>query len=341
MSFPIIARRLLSAQLKAFGFLSSHFKRRGGESVILMYHRVIPKNKAMAGLQAGMYVEPETFDRHILYLREHFEIIPLSGLLPALSGGNKITNKPFCVLTFDDGWADFYEYAFPIIRKYAVPATVFLPTDYIGTGRCFWTDRLSEMIYERCSRQQESNTIAPDNTLTRKLASLQGSRERQLESAIQILKSLRNEEIEHILSELAAIWAVNGPALARTFLSWEEVLEMAGSGVVSFGSHSASHRILTTLSGGEVLEELISSKERLLAADVVNDAFIPFCYPNGDYNENIAKMVRDAGYSLAVTTRSGWNGRESDMFALNRIGLHEDMTSTAAMLGCRIARIFS
>jgi len=81
------------------------------------------------------------------------------------------------------------------------------------------------------------------------------------------------------------------------------------------------------------------SRERLIAEQAVNSSFIPFCYPNGNYNQKIAKMVKDAGYSLAVTTKKGWNTAVSDPFELKRVSIHQDMTATEAMLGCRITGI--
>ena len=90
----------------------------------------------------------------------------------------------------------------------------------------------------------------------------------------------------------------------------------------------------------EIIDELIKSRDKLIAEHIVDTLFIPFCYPHGNYNENIAGMVKEAGYSLAVSTKNGWNNAEPDLFTLRRIGIHQDMTSTKAMFGCRIAGIY-
>lgn len=90
----------------------------------------------------------------------------------------------------------------------------------------------------------------------------------------------------------------------------------------------------------EIRDELANSRKRLISEKAVDPVFIPFSYPNGNYTDRIAKMVRDAGYDLAVTTENGWNHNRSDLFALKRISIHQDMTSTEAMLGCRILGIF-
>lgn len=115
---------------------------------------------------------------------------------------------------------------------------------------------------------------------------------------------------------------------------------MKASGLITFGSHTASHRILKQLKDEEILDELLRSKERLIAEEVVDPSSIPFSYPNGNYNEKIVRMVKEAGYSLAVTTESGWNHPGGNPFLLKRTTIHQDMSSTKAMFGCRIVDIF-
>ena len=115
---------------------------------------------------------------------------------------------------------------------------------------------------------------------------------------------------------------------------------MGRSGLVTFGSHTVNHLILTTLTEQEVGRELDESRERLLREGVVGSEFIPFCYPNGNYTARITEMVREAGYSMAVTTKKGWNGIGCDPYALRRVGIHQDISSTEALFGCRVTGIF-
>lgn len=288
-----------------------------------------------------MYVEPGTFEDHIRFLRDRFRIAPLSEIPGVLGKRSALTgNRPLCVLTFDDGWYDFYEFAYPVLKAYKAPATVFLPTAFIGTGKWFWTDRLMHILLQLKHRRL---TARPDRVsshqLVRRLESMDDFREPAIEKAICQLKTRRNDEIEAVCSELAERWDLEPPPPVRAFLSWEEVGEMAGSGLVSFGSHTATHRILTTLTDDEIKEELIHSRETLISRNAAERSFMPFCYPNGNHTPEIADMVREAGYHLAVTTGSGWNHPGSDLFTLRRIAIHQDMTSTEAMFGCRIANI--
>jgi hypothetical protein len=214
-----------------------------------------------------------------------------------------------------------------------------LPTDFIGTDRWFWSDRLSRMIVRRDQRTDTKGkaTALSKHPVVRRLEELHGSKETQVEAAIEMLKDYPNGEIEEVIAEVSKRWNLDQNPSGRAFVSWGEVKEMADSGLVSFGSHTATHRILTHLPPEEVQDEVGRSMEKLKEMKAVSPSFIPFCYPNGNYTVDIAMVVREVGCDLGVTTRHGWNDSNSDLFELKRIGVHQDMTLTKAMYGCRIA----
>ena len=247
MKKSIRLKSVLASLLHYFGILRWRLNRYSkNEFVILMYHRIIPWKSAGANTQAGMYVEPETFDLHIKILKKYLEIVPLAAIV--FSGGiNKLGlgKRCACVLTFDDGWRDFHQCAFPVLRSHQVPATVFLPTDFIGTDQWFWTDRLGFLLLHSESRSKRPEPSS--NPLLNRLQSLKGPFEIRLERSINLLKKLRNEEIEEVLATMAAAQGIEPKPGGRAFLDWKEVEELANSGLVTFGSHTAGHRILTTL----------------------------------------------------------------------------------------------
>lgn len=338
MKISIRIKKLISNVVHSLG-VDKRVQRRANNSTIsvLMYHRVIPVDEANRTVQAGMYVTPETFDNHMEYLKEAFSVEPMTVLLRN-HRPHDIPEKPLCVITFDDGWQDIYKNAFPVLKKYNAPATVFLPTDFIGTSRWFWTDRLAHLFIQHGQSEVSARTReCSAHALVNKLEDLQGSVESRTEEAIAMLKACHSEQIESVLSELSTRWAAEPVPQGRAFLSWDEVREMRSSGLVTFGSHTASHRILTMLTEEEVREELVRSRERLVKEHAADASFIPFCYPNGNYNDNTVRCVEETGYDLAVTTERGWNLPGPDQFTLKRIGLHQDITSSAAMLRCRIA----
>jgi len=308
-----------------------------------MFHRIIHKKEPNILLQGGMYVDMNTFKKQVLYLRNRFTIISLDKVLNIFDMTSKnAVNKPYCIFTFDDGWKDFYENAYPILLSYNIHATVFLPTDYIGTNKQFWTDKLAYIL---CKTERDESAFIGlrYKNIIKDIGNLRGSVEAKLESAVKMLKSLPMENIEQILDEIAKKLKLKSETDTNSFLSWEEVKEMYNSGIVSFGSHTKSHRILTTISEKVIQDELVQSREKLIEEGVVSPSFIPFTYPNGNYTDKIAEMVKEAGYDLALTTESGWNhmtDNKNELFQLKRIGIHQDMSSTNAMLACRIYGIY-
>lgn len=92
-----------------------------------------------------MYVIRETFESHLKALQKNFKVISLSELQTYVNSA-KCINKPLCILTFDDGRRDFYENAYPKLKRYGIPATVFLSTQFIDTDRIFWSDRFAYLL---------------------------------------------------------------------------------------------------------------------------------------------------------------------------------------------------
>lgn len=312
---------------------------------VLMYHRILNKNKYKHILHDGMYVDPETFKLHVKYLNDNFTIVTLENILRSKGRNNDHLNeKPFCVLTFDDGWKDFYENAYPILKTFNVPATVFLPTGFIGTNKCLWTEYLSKIIAEIDYRQSNRvKSYDSNNKYINIIGNTEGDIYSKIDKAENMFKLLPNEEIDHILNSIAEELGLTYGSPERSFLSWEEANEMHRSGVVYYGSHTKNHRILTTVSEDVIREELTQSKDILIDKGLVSSSFVPFAYPNGNYTDRIAEIVEEAGYSLAVTTKSGWNNladEGNNLFRLKRIGIHQDITSTNAMLACRIYGIY-
>jgi peptidoglycan/xylan/chitin deacetylase (PgdA/CDA1 family) len=243
-------------------------------------------------------------------------------------------------VTFDDGWRDFYDFAFPILRKYQVPATVFLPTGFIGSNCTFWTDRLAQLLkkIESSSTGKAVGSNRSEDPLVHRILCNQSNLPEWIEYSINLLKGEIEERIEKVLCELALL-AGGFSRSERRFLTWKEVREAQASDLIDFGSHTVRHQILTHLDSGVIQTELKESRQKLIQEKAVHSEFIPFCYPNGNYSVKIKELVQDAGYSTACTTRYGINFPQGDRFALKRVGIHQDMSAHEGLLGCRLLGI--
>ena len=118
-----------------------------GKVLISAYHRIVtPDDLSRRHIEPGMYVLRDVFDMQVRWLLEQFEILSFGQLLARWNDNEWDERKNYCVLTFDDGWLDNYRHAFPILKTYQVPATIFLPTNYIGSNEWFWTEKFAFLL---------------------------------------------------------------------------------------------------------------------------------------------------------------------------------------------------
>jgi peptidoglycan/xylan/chitin deacetylase (PgdA/CDA1 family) len=300
-----------------------------GKVVLLMYHRVLTeKDLERYYVQPGMYVRNDVFEQQMSYLRNNFRILPLSYLVDMWKDGVWDDSQRYCVITFDDGWLDNYRHAYPILLKYNIPATIFLPTSLIDTNHWFWPDSLGYIV-RKCFSCPEEKSIS---LLYEKWPWMKSNKVKniddKIDSIIESVKAWPDEEINRLIENITDMTDVTFPD-ERMLLNWQEVEEMSKSNI-SFGSHSASHAILTKLSIEKVRIEMQASLKTLREKNINH---LPiFCYPNGNYTEEIAELAKSAGYSAAVTTRFGVeNSAPQKMFELKRIGIHNDISNTAPL----------
>jgi hypothetical protein len=165
---------------------------------------------------------------------------------------------------------------------------------------------------------------------------LRGSMFRRMDKAIALLKLLHPNDLSAVIEELRSFTGAPIAEGKPSFLTWDQIREMHSSGLISFGSHTHNHAILTNVSSDTVDEELRVSMDELCSRGVADRDSIPFCYPSGKYNDDVRAAVKRCGYRVAVSTKHGWVTTDSDRFALPRIGMHQDMSSTRALFLSRI-----
>jgi peptidoglycan/xylan/chitin deacetylase (PgdA/CDA1 family) len=302
--------------------------------LILMYHRVLPATDPARRLeQPGMYVSPSTLDMHLHVLKEHFELVHLDDWLRAAARGEALPRLA-CALTFDDGWRDNFDHAFPVLRRHSAPATIFVVSTLTNTYQEFWPNRLARLI------AAGDGTAAMPAELADVLAPVLARRRTQhalgpedLDLAIRLAKDLNEAHIVRLLDEAQHHSVAATPE--RTVMNEDELREMGRSGLVRYGSHTRSHfRCLETASR-EVLEaEIGRSREEIRAS--VGQSVDLFCYPNGDTTPLAAEIV-SRHYKGAVTTARGWHRPDRNRFLIPRVGVHEDISDRPATFLARIS----
>jgi len=319
-----------AAALSATGRLRAHrvsIRRncpKYGDAVVLMYHRVVADwERDMVGLQPGMAVTVESFERQLAILKETRTVVPLGEIVDAVASERALPSGAVAI-TFDDGWRDNYVNALPLLKKYELPACLFVTTDYIETDRLFWFHALGLLI-----DGGGADALARLRDLAIRMGGyiIQPGRFYSLDSAIEAVKVLPPDSLDMLASQLADELGVTASSLTRggAMLSWKEVRQLRESGI-EIGSHGCSHRIMTELTESELTNELERSRE--LIEGKTGAAPTLFAYPNGDCSKAVAAAAEAAGYRGAVSTTGCESHPERPHpFMVRRINVHEGTTS--------------
>ncbi|MGH8201353.1 MAG: polysaccharide deacetylase family protein [Steroidobacteraceae bacterium] len=298
-----------------------------GALVVLMYHRVLPQDSpARRTEQPGMYVSPETFDLHLRELKQRFELVHLDEWLQRAKQGATLPRLA-CAITFDDGWRDNYEFALPALVKHGAPATIFLVSGFIGTTYLFWPNRLMNLLEKSFAAP---GSVSFPESLRRiaepvlvQAASRGELRTDDADAVIQGAKDLSEDEIRALVAD--AERSCGEMRDEREILDREQVSRMGATGLVRFGSHTATHlRLGGRIPSQELEREIVGSQTAL--RDLCGQTVNLFCYPNGETSAAAIDLVR-RHYLGAVTTRRGWHSASGDPYLIRRIGVHEDVSS--------------
>ncbi len=287
-------------------------RRRHAQFQILFYHRVNDDGEPICDT-----VPVRLFEAQMELLKAHFRVLPLPDLIHAKERNDIPPNA--VAITFDDGYRDNFENAFPVLRKLGLPATIFVTTATVGSPRLLWHDR----FFDAFSRTRVPSLVFEGRTLPLGTLAERRAAVAVLERRLRTHDSRRREEELHrLVDELRA--PEPDPDRWRK-LGWDEIKEMAGAGI-SFGAHTVTHPVLTRLPRGEMVEEVLGSRDALESQ--LGSRVTLFAYPNGaygDFDESVKQVLRDAGFRCAATTVPGVNDASTDPFELRREALWDPL----------------
>jgi peptidoglycan/xylan/chitin deacetylase (PgdA/CDA1 family) len=269
--------------------------------LVLGYHRVVEDfARSAPGSLPGLIISRGVLERQLDWLGRRFRFVSLDELAPRLEAGDDF-REPVAAVTFDDGYADVYENAYPLLRAKGIPAAVFVVSDLVGTGQLQLYDRLYILLARAFSKTPPSRThVAP---LLRDLGLPVPSRvePRNAFAALEVLLDAYNQ------ADLRRIaWALESgsPIDARAFpelrpLRWDMLREMRRSGLMTIGSHTRSHSLLTREDPPRLDDETAGSRRALEQA--LGGTVEHFAYPGGRFDDVSVAAVAAAGYRIAYT----------------------------------------
>ncbi len=259
--------------------------------LILMYHRITDEAYC-AGLA------PAEFEKHLAYVSKYFRVVSIEQLLQE-QASNQV--KPYTLaLTFDDGHADFFHHAWPLLQRYNLPASLYVTTGFIDRDYWLWPDHLKYIIIHN---QQDSITIPGAG----KVAANKDNFISNWHKLGDYCLTLDTEERKRFLNNLAQQCAVevpSSPVSPFAGVSWDQLRIMCAQGL-DVGSHTVTHPILSKLDYTRIEQELSQSAARI--KEQLNVTTKGLCYPNGrliDITPQVIECAKAQGYEYGLLARN-------------------------------------
>jgi len=276
--------------------------RRSIRPLILGYHRVVDDFEAASRTEMpSMLVSRAMFERHVDWIGRHFKFVGLDEIGERAASGVPFTG-PVAAVTFDDGYRDVYEQAFPVLTRKGIPGAVFVVTELVGQP--FWQihDRLYRFMAKAFASWNDPRRqlLGLLSDLGLPAASLVGSRAATANPMLTVstlLPGLSRVEVSRMLDGLERTVG-NGFGPAPQTLTWPMLTEMRKAGFV-IGSHTETHVSLPTESAGTIARELAGSKQKLELA--LGEPILHFAYPGGQFTQPVVDALNVAGYRYGYT----------------------------------------
>lgn len=259
---------------------------------ILMYHRFSFEKK-------GHEVTAATFEQHLCLIKRYFKPMTLASLAQAIQQTGKAPSNSV-VITVDDGYRDFYEVAYPLLKHYAVPATFFVTTGFVNKDLWLWPDQVLWLLRNR-SMHKGVLTVGD------KVFDLSLPVGKLWWPLVLHLLTVDNHIRLAAIAELVRCSGISLPhVIPEEFssVSWAQLSEMQSQGI-EIGGHTLSHPSLGHMLLEDAKTEIDSCFNELRKH--LGDQPRTFCYPNGqpaDYSPEIKDIVSRSGFLAAVTAYS-------------------------------------
>jgi peptidoglycan/xylan/chitin deacetylase (PgdA/CDA1 family) len=296
-----------------------------GMGVIFTLHQVRPETDKDFAPNRILEVTPEFLDAVLDQVQDaDLDVVSLDEAMARLKRGE---GRRFVSFTFDDGYRDNLEHAYPLFQRRSLPRTLYVPTDYPGGRGELWWLALEEVV----RRAQDGIELCRNGELWHLPAATLAEKEHAFEEIYWWLRALDEATQRSVVRILADRYDVDIEALTRDLImTWDEIRTMAADPLVTIGAHTRGHYAIAKLSPEKARDEMAGSADRI--EDELGLRPAHFCFPYGDVGSARARdfaIARELGFATAVTTRKGvlFPAHRRYQTALPRVSLNGDYQS--------------
>lgn len=277
-----------------------------GRLSILIFHRVLREPDPLFPDE----LDSRQFDEMMGWLKTWFDVLPLVRAVHHLEQGTLPARA--AAITFDDGYADNYTEALPILQRHGLPATFFVACGFLDGGR-MWNDTVIEAVRGARIEHLDAGVAGLPTGPVRTDAEKRDLLSRLIPAVKHMVPAVRDEVVARIAD-------VSKASLPDDLMLSTTQLRALRAADMDIGAHTVTHPILAATDDAHAEREIGEGKERLEA--LIGESVKLFAYPNGkpgvDYDLRHVAMVRALGFEAAVSTSWGANTMRSDPFQLLR-----------------------
>lgn len=274
---------------------------------ILTYHRVLPDKQCSAYPFPSLAMPLQKFRQHVKLLASHCTVLPVRAAYSSATVPSP--SRPQVCVSFDDGYADNFQYAAPILEEFNMRATFFITADFVATRQLMWFDQAA-LLWNQIGPNQLQAVLCP---IYKNMAGLCAMV--SLGDWIGLLKSC-NTQLRRAILIAATQSSHSLDSQDYSPMSLQQVAELHHRGH-EIASHTLTHPLLPQLENSDLRRELQESRRLLTLWTGANVE--GFSYPNGDHDERTVAAVKQAGYNYACTTIRGINSTDHDPMQLCRV----------------------
>lgn len=301
--------------------------------MVLMYHRIADDDIDPWELA----VSRQNFEQHLALFQKRNLVMPLDKIIDQLKENN--LSRQCIALTFDDGYVDNYASAKPLLEKYEIPATFFITSGNIGSGKEFWWDELAKLILQTphlpqiLSMEETGQSIffnlEEEASLSKNLIQSHkqisydkpGTQRSKLYYKLWEHMSPMCFEEQRITLEKIRNWigVSEDPRPEFLCLTTEQLKEIAGSSLFTIGGHTVSHPSLPCHGKVKQQEEIFENK--IFLENNTGKKIDLFAYPSGNYNASTVEVLKELNFRAGFTTRGKTTKNYSSPFTIGRFGV--------------------
>lgn len=277
--------------------------RRGG-CAVLTYHRI---GRNPDGFK---HISADDFRRQMRWLREHCSIVAPGEFRQACARMDRL--RPSVMVTFDDGYRDYHDVAYPILRELRIPAINFVVSGFADEpDRLFWWDQVDLAAWGSPRAHVDAFWHSGE-----RVALDRAGRERIRMDIRRYVWSRPDEEREATLDRFCGALDVRRTDLRRDrqVMTWDEIRSVAE--LTTIGAHTHAHPLVSRIAEPQLRREVVACRERI-ASEVKRPTV--FAYPSGAASDTARHVLREEGFELAFSGTPGVNRLPTDWLEIKRI----------------------